>query len=609
LAQNIVAAWLCGARFIELKTIQTLDELEVSKPCIDMQDEGYNCEWSQELKIEQSFEQYLDAIDNLDIGIFVVDDDYRIRYMNKTMVKWFGNHIGQICYKDVAGIDEPCLYCKLAEVINEQKKVIYEPVTPDGQSFEIYATSIKNSDGTYSKLELIRNVTEQKRAYKELAKKEAELDYSAHYDLLTELPNRVLFQDRFELAIKKSYRQKDIIALILLDLDNFKQINDSFGHHKGDMVLKEIAKRLQKIVRKGDTISRLSGDEFALIAEELKQPQAASVMAKKILDAFEEPIMIDNNEIYITCSIGISIYPNDGNNAIDLLKFADSAMHKAKSEGKNNFQFYSSELTEIAFERVVMEASFRASLKAEEFEVYYQPQVDATTNRVVGMEALVRWRHPSLGIVPPSKFIPLAESTGLIVDLDRLVMKRAAQDVVGWYSEGLNPGVLALNLAVRQLYQDDFLRYIDWVFDAIGLKPEWLELEVTEGHIMKNPEVCIRTLKELDKKGIDIAVDDFGTGYSSLSYLKKLPIDKLKIDQSFVRDLPQDSDDIAIVKAIIAMAKSLKLDIIAEGVETKEQKDFLLGAGCNKIQGYYYSRPVEAKEFREYLIEANGFEK
>ena len=543
-----------------------------------------------------NMQKYLEVIDKIEIGLFVVDSDFAVRYMNNTMVEWFGNQTGKTCYKSVAGLDEPCPYCKLEDVILENKKVIYEPTTPDGQSFDIVATSIKNSDGSVSKMEVIRNITDKKRVEANLIRQTEELDHQAHHDFLTGLPNRILFNDRLERAIEESKRNKTKLALLFIDLDHFKEINDSLGHGVGDEVLKVVTDRLKGLMRGSDTIARLGGDEFTIIINNLNNGQDVSTLAGNILDILAKPIEVDEHKLYVSSSIGISLYPDDGDTTQNLLKYADAAMYRAKDEGRNNFQFYSAEMTELAFERVVMEASFRASLKNEDFVVYYQPQVDGKTNKIVGMEALVRWNHPTIGIVPPSKFIPLAESTGLIVELDRFVMKTAMNQVVQWYKDGYEPGILAMNLTVKQLKQNDFIEFLKELMISSTCRAEWLELEVTEGQIMSNPEEGIKILNKISSLGIELAVDDFGTGYSSLAYLKRLPINKLKIDQAFVRDLPNDEEDVAIAKAVIALASSLNLNIIAEGVETKEQRDFLVQNGCENIQGYYYSKPVPAKE-------------
>jgi len=552
-----------------------------------------------------NLQEYLDVIDKINIGLFVVDDDYHIRYMNNTMVNWFGNQSGKICYSSVAKLNKPCSYCKLKDVIVENKKVAYEPETPGGQSFDIVATSIKNADGTISKMEVIRNVTDKKNAQKYLLQQKEQLAHQAHHDSLTGLPNRLLFNDRLTKSIEKSKRHSTKMALLFIDLDHFKEINDSLGHDIGDEVLIKITQRLNKVIRKEDTLARLGGDEFTVILEDLSQGQNASLIAQKIIKSLAKPLNIENNKLYVSSSIGISLYPEDGDNSKNLLKYADSAMYKAKDEGRNNFQFYSAEMTELAFERVVMESSFRESLKNEDFLVYYQPQFNAKENKIIGMEALVRWQHPTMGLVSPAKFIPLAETTGLIIELDQFVMKTAMKQIKQWYSNGLNPGVLALNLAIKQLQQKDFISILGNLLTETQCKSNWIELEVTEGQIMTNPEEAIKILKQINDMGIKLAIDDFGTGYSSLSYLKKLPINKLKIDQSFVKELPDNDEDSAIARSVIALANSLNLDILAEGVETKEQEVFLINNGCNNIQGYLYGRPMSAAEMRNFLKKEN----
>jgi len=554
-----------------------------------------------------NLQQYIDAIDKIDIGLFVVDEDYKIRYMNKTMVKWFGDQNNKTCYSSVAQLNEPCSYCKLGDVIQNNAKVIYEPITEAGESFDIVATSIKNSDGTVSKMEIIRNVTQQKKAKKQLLRQTQELDYQAHHDVLTGLSNRTLFNDRLLNSIEQSKRSKTIFALFFIDLDHFKEINDSLGHEVGDKVLVTVAKKLKKVLRQEDSISRLGGDEFTIIAKNLKDEQGATVLAQKLLDTLKDPIIVDEHTLYITTSIGISLYPNDGTNMQDLLKFSDAAMYKAKAEGRNNFQYYSSELTELALERVTMEVSLRKAIENEEFIVYYQLQVNAKEEKIIGMEALVRWQHPEFGMIPPGKFIPLAEATGLIIALDQWVMQVAMTQIVKWYADGLNPGKISLNLAMRQLEQKDFIDVLKNLIEKTHCKPEWIELEITEGQLMHNTEYAISVLKEINDLGINLAIDDFGTGYSSLSYLKKLPLNKLKIDQSFVRGLPDDEEDTAITKAVIALASSLNFKVIAEGVETVEQKEFLLANGCDNIQGYFYSKPSPASDIESILKKPDLF--
>jgi len=446
-----------------------------------------------------------------------------------------------------------------------------------------------------------QDITQQKQAQEKLLEQKTMLDHQAHHDMLTELPNRLLFNDRLTQGIEKAKRNKSEIALFFIDLDHFKQINDSLGHDIGDKVLQVVTNRLSSQIRKGDTLSRLGGDEFTIIMEELKRSEDAALLAQKILNALVQPIHIGRHELYISSSIGISLYPKDNTNVHSLLKYADAAMYRAKDEGRNNYQFYSAEMTERAFERVVMEASLRQALKNNEFVLYYQPQIDASTQKMIGVEALIRWQHPSMGMVSPAKFIPLAEETGLIVEMDQWVMKTAMMQVSQWYKEGYFSGRLALNLAIKHLEHPDLIDELKASLNQYNFKPEWLELEVTEGDVMKRVDEAIIKLQEIYDLGIAIAIDDFGTGYSSLSYLKRLPISKLKIDQTFVHDIPEDEEDSAIVKAIIALAQSLNLTLLAEGVETQAQNDFLVEQGCSNIQGYLYARPMPVDEVEKFI--------
>ncbi len=429
-----------------------------------------------------------------------------------------------------------------------------------------------------------------------------ELYNRAYYDSLTGLANRAMFNKALTQAISKAKRNQTKIALFYIDLDRFKEINDSLGHSMGDSVLQEVSKRIKNKIRLEDVFSRLGGDEFTIIMEDLKNTQGAVYLAQKIIEVLEEPICINENMLYISSSIGISLYPEDGESAEKLLQDADAAMYKAKDEGRNNFQFYSSEMTVTAFNKVLMETNLRQALENEEFCVFYQPQTNAKHNKLLGMEALIRWYHPTMGLISPDKFIPIAEETGLIVALDRWTMETAMKQMAKWYADGLNPGRLALNLAIKQLQKDDFLEFLTKTINKIGIKPQWIELEITEGGIMDNPQKAINILQNISNLGISIAIDDFGTGYSSLSYLKKLPIDKLKIDKSFIQDLPDDEDDVGITKAVIALSKSLNLRVIAEGVETSQQKDFLVENRCENIQGYFYAKPLSTHEMDNYLL-------
>lgn len=429
-----------------------------------------------------------------------------------------------------------------------------------------------------------------------------QLQYQVEHDALTSLPNRVLFMDRLHQAIKVAKRKKDKVAVLFMDLDRFKEVNDSFGHDFGDELLKIVSKEVKANLRASDSIARLGGDEFTILLDHIKNEDVIINIVQKIMQTFEEPFTIKNHKFFITCSIGIAIYSLNGETPDELLRNADAAMYKAKDEGRNTYQFYIDEMTDKAYGRITLETQLRQALKNEEFEVYYQPQVDMNSEDIIGMEALVRWHHPEIGFVPPDKFIPLAEETGIIVELDRWVMNSALEQFMKWKEDGFNPGILSLNLSMVQLNHEGFIDEVKRVMSLTNMPPKLLMFEVTESQIMKNPQQTIAKLENLKEIGVSLAVDDFGTGHSSLSYLKRLPIDKIKIDQSFVRDIPEDSDDMELTRAIIAISKSLKRSVIAEGVETYEQAQFLQENECLEAQGYLYHKPQNARAITKLLV-------
>lgn len=467
----------------------------------------------------------------------------------------------------------------------------------NGESFwaEIVLTRLTINNKNVIHL-AVRDVSERKMMEEQISKQNVMLLHQARHDPLTGLPNRVLFLDRLGQAIKKAKRNREQVAVLFIDLDRFKEINDSMGHSVGDHVLQTIAEKLKRGIRDSDTVARLGGDEFSLLVESVDHPVDTSTVAQKLIEIIKEPMHLKGNELYMTMSIGISIYPHDGDAADILLRNADAAMYKAKDSGRNAYEFYTEDMTEHAYERVVMETSLRRALKNNELVVYYQPQFNMEDERCIGMEALVRWQHSAQELVSPGKFIPLAEETGLIVALGETVLRLSCMQVAEWYAQGFDPGHIAVNLSVKQLQQENLCERVEQILEETGCRPEWLELEVTEGFIMKEPERAIRLLQRLRSMGIRLAIDDFGTGYSSLAYLKRLPVMKLKIDQSFVRDVPGDPDDEAIVRTVIALGKSMKLNVLAEGVETEEQRNFLLSEGCFDIQGFLYARPMPAAE-------------
>jgi len=390
---------------------------------------------------------------------------------------------------------------------------------------------------------------------------------------------------------------------MFLDLDRFKIINDTLGHPMGDRLLKGVAQRLRSCLREGDTVARLGGDEFMVVLPAIAHAEDAARVGQRILDALSVPFNFEGHELHIGVSIGIALYPNDGKSAEALLKNADIAMYRAKEQGRNNYQFYTPALNDMAFERLTLENSLRRALERREFVVHYQPQVSLNTGQIVGMEALVRWRHPELGLVAPMKFIPVAEETGLIVPIGEWVLQMACAQNKAWQEAGFPPLRVTVNLSARFFRRKDLMETVARILKETGLDPDYLELELTEGTTMENAEATIRTLHELKEMGVHLSIDDFGTGYSSLSYLKRFPLATLKIDRLFVQDITTSSDGAVITLAIIAMAHSLGLKVIAEGVETEEQLAFLRAHRCDEMQGYLFSRPIPAEAFTQLLRE------
>ena len=435
----------------------------------------------------------------------------------------------------------------------------------------------------------------------QMKRSEAELDHLAHHDPLTELPNRLLLNARLEYAIQRAQREGSSLTVLFLDLDRFKTINDSLGHPVGDQLLKSVAALLGACVRSEDTVARLGGDEFVILLEGVGDSGAAADIAEKILNALNKHYDLDGQAVFISASIGISTYPADGRDGTTLLKNADAAMYRSKEEGRNTFRFYSAELTRVAHDRLNLESELRRAIEQQEFVLYYQPQVDVSSGAIVGAEALVRWQHPQFGIISPLRFIPLAEETGLILQLGYWVLNAACEQLSAWLKSGLPPITLAVNLSSRQFLHRDLVNQLRSVLDATGLPPRLLELEITEGAIMQRGQEAIATLQAVKDLGLKLAIDDFGTGYSSLAYLRRFPIDTLKIDRSFMRDIPGDTGAMEIAVTIIVMAHNLHMRVLAEGVETREHLAFLQRNGCDSYQGFLSSRPVTAESFEKLL--------
>ncbi|HIJ82608.1 MAG: diguanylate cyclase/phosphodiesterase with PAS/PAC sensor(s) [Magnetococcales bacterium] len=435
----------------------------------------------------------------------------------------------------------------------------------------------------------------------EIRASQKELHFKTYHDTLTGLPNRDLFVDRLNQAVVNAQRNNGKVLVIFLGLDYFKKINNSLGHKLGDQLLKDVSTRLRTFIREGDTLSRLAGDSFGFIMREIHNTKDAVFVAQKIGNALAEPFIIDEHKLFLTASTGITLFPDDGQEGSTLINNADMALNRAKVTGRDTCTFYKATMGEQANQRLKMEKNMRQGLERGEFVLFYQPKVSLVTGRVVGMEALVRWRQPDAGMVSPGEFIPVAEETGLILPLGEWILRTACQQNRIWRDAGFDRLRMAVNLSVRQFRQRDLFDRVRLILQETGLPPPLLELEITESMVMDNVESVIVTLTRLRSLGLFIAVDDFGTGYSSLSYLKRFPIHTLKIDQSFVRDLTLDSDDAAIINAIIAMAKSLKLNVVAEGVETEEQLNFLRLEGCDEMQGYFFGKPMSAEEFTDLL--------
>lgn len=425
---------------------------------------------------------------------------------------------------------------------------------------------------------------------------EHELVHLAHHDPLTDLPNRLLFTDRAEQALASAQVHKRGCALLLLDLDHFKIINDSLGHNVGDQLLKLVGERLEAIFGPGVTLARLGGDEFAVLAESCPQVAQAAGLAQRILDAMKQPFIFDGHQLFISASIGISLFPNDALSAEQLLRNADSALFKAKSAGRESYALYTEELTAHAQNRVEIAGELRRALEQQELCVYYQPVHDLHSSRLIGVEALVRWQHPERGLVPPGEFIPIAERTGLIAEIDAWVMDHACRQMCRWLADGAPLSFIAINVSSRLFARRELYEQVAQVLHDTGLDPAFLELEVTESAVMEDPEVALEQMHRLRELGLRLAIDDFGTGYSSLLRLKRLPVQKLKIDQGFVAGLPWDEDDAAIVRVVIALAKSMGMQVHAEGIEQVEQARFLLEQDCDMGQGYWFGRPVPAHE-------------
>lgn len=539
-------------------------------------------------------------------GILVVDRGGKITSFNQKFIDmWKIPNEIMVARDDAKAIahvldqliDPVGFLAKVRELYSQPDAESFDVVKfKDGKVFERYAKPQRIGVESVGRVWSFRDVTARIRS-------EEQLNFLATHDALTHLPNRTLLIDRLGQSVARGHWQKRLVAVMFLDLDRFKVINDTLGHSLGDLLIKAVSERLTASVRGGDTVARLGGDEFIIILADIGYAEDVARVAEKILNSLSKPFNLEGRELFITTSIGISIYPNDGEQPETLLKNADTAMYRAKEQGRNNYQHYSAAMNASAFERLMIETSLRQALERREFLLYYQPQVDLATWQIVGIEALIRWKHPTMGLVSPAKFIPLAEETGLIIPIGEWVLRTACSQNNAWQAAGFPPIRVSVNVSGCQFRQSDLIQTIRRVLDETGLAPRYLEIELTESVLMKNEEKMISAIGTLREMGVSISIDDFGTGYSSLSYLKRFVIQNLKIDQSFIRDITTNPDDAAIVTAIITLAHSLKLKVIAEAVETDDQLQSLRALQCDQMQGYLFSRPLPAEEMTKLLKE------
>ena len=533
------------------------------------------------------------------IAIPVVDDGMPVGLINrKQLIERFARPYTRELFgrKPVAAfMDTRPLIVDVHTDLDDLSRIIVE-----SDMHYLYDGFIITRDGRYAGMgtghDLMKAVTERKQLH---------LFRLAHHDALTGLPNRLLFLDRLGQALAQAQRHGCLVAVMLLDIDRFKAINDSFGHTIGDELLRAFGQRLVECAREGDTVARLGGDEFTVLLPDIRHADHAALVAQKILDALQRPIPLNGHEVFTTTSIGIALHPLDRDSET-LLTHADTAMYKTKNDGGNGYRFYTAEMVSADLRRLSLESDLRKAIERNELVLHYQPQADIGSGRILGVEALLRWQHPEHGLIPPGDFIPLAEETGLIVPIGEWVLRTACARNRAWQNMNLPALRVAVNISGRQFRQGDFLEMVYAVLEDTGLDSRYLEIELTESILMQDTTATVRILNELSALGVQIAVDDFGTGYSSLSYLKRFPIDMLKIDRSFVRDLTTDPDDAAIVNAVIALSHNLGIKAIAEGVETPEQLDFLYRHGCDAMQGYCLSRPLPAEAFAHFLALRNG---
>lgn len=538
-------------------------------------------------------------------AIITLDQDYRIEQVNPAGERLFGYSEQELADVTLAELLTSDSAVQLEQLLHSEEArgagafrpapVELDGIRAGGDKFQLDLRLSRMHWAEQRRyIALMRDITERKRTERHLVQ-------MANFDGLTGLPNRVLFRDRLGHALARARRDHTVVGLVFLDLDRFKTINDTLGHQSGDALLAEVGRRMQSCMREGDTIARLGGDEFTVVTEGVHSKDETIRVVTRLLEVLSDSFVIEGQELFISASAGITFFPQDDQALEGLLRNADTAMYRAKALGGNNYQIFTQDMVSVGDDRLALEADLRHALKEETFELHYQPRVDTRTGQCTGVEALLRWNHPKHGWVPPSRFIPILEETGMILDVGTWVLRHACRQVQDWRRRGLPDLRVAVNLSARQFHQHDLVDSIATIIRDLQLPRQVLELEITEGLLVDDALDVNKLLDQLHDLGVHISIDDFGTGYSSLNYLKRFSIDTLKIDQSFVRDLPQDADDSAIVVTIIAMARSLRLGLVAEGVETEAQLAFLKAHGCDEIQGYLAARPLPPEAFEQWL--------
>ncbi|HQT36498.1 MAG TPA: EAL domain-containing protein [Sulfuricurvum sp.] len=582
----------------------TLTKADIELYCMTLNDEEkwrLFCDESSECKvIEAKFRDAKATFNMLGIAfceIIYVQKVQIIRWLNAEAMMTFGVNIDDPISKMLT----PEIWDHLMEIFNTHGGVDHERIKVRSRVYDVTLMEVELLGQRVLKL-FLNDVSELVRLGDELRLSlERKIEHIAHYDGLTDLPNRLLLLAKLDHAISHPKRPHEKVVVLDLNLDHFKDINESYGHAVGDDVIVQVAQKLSSVLGRGDTLARVGGDEFIIVLEGLQDVLKSEEIVNRVQALFDNSFTVGEVDFTLSASIGIAAYPDDGESGEILLKNADIALRRAKDDGRNKYCFFSSDMSVQLFERVLLERELRRGIEASEFLVYYQPQVSLQTGKLTGAEALVRWNHPVMGIVSPDVFIPLCESNNLIIPIGEQILRDACIQVKLWKEQGLFEGRISVNVSGKQFERPDIVEVIKVIIDEIQLEPRYLELEMTESVLMGNPQIFGEKLMELKTLGIEVAIDDFGTGYSSLSYLKQFPIDKLKIDQSFVGGIPHNEQDMAIVKAVIAMSKALGFRTIAEGIEKVEQAEFLKNFGCEQGQGYLYSRPLSAEKFEEFL--------